>query len=382
MRILFVVQSLGKGGAERLTVEIANIIGKNFKDVEAKILALSTWDSYSSEYSGLNVEFCKSNVQLSLTGISSIKIEEYEKVVDEFKPDVIHSHVYKSELVSRERPRKGIRYFTHVHSDFLEFEPFKLKTLLSKTTITRYFERWRIFKRYKYVDNQFITISKAVHDKLLSQIPNSWHKNVHLVNNAIDYNKFSKSELPSYPSKELRIVSVGRLGKVKNQLFQILVIKELEKLGVNCILTIIGDGPDKDQLEETAKKLSIDSKIRFIGFCNVIENELPKHHIYIHTAYKEGFSLSTVEAMATGLPVVCLDAGGNRDILENGKNGFIMSQKVSPEYFAQQIALLAKDHDLYKSTSEYARIYSRKYDIDKYVSTLIEIYLHDNLIKK
>lgn len=378
MRILFVVQSLGKGGAERLAVEIANIIGKNFKNVEAKILALSTWDSYTSEYSGLNVEFCKSNVQLSLTGRNNINVEEYEKVVDEFKPDIIHSHVYKSELVSRENVRKGIKYFTHVHSDFLEFEPFQFSTLFNKTAITRYYERCRIFKKYKLINNQFITISEAVHNKLLSQIPVSWHKNVHLLNNAIDLKKFTQYELPHSPSDELRIVSVGRLRSVKNQMYQVLVIKELDNLGVNCILTVYGEGPDKDKLQETAKTLNIADKIQIVGFSDEIEKELPKHHVYVHTALKEGFSLTTVEAMASGLPVVCLDAGGNRDIMENDKNGYILSNNADPKEFAKKIALLYNNELRYSSMSKYARAFAGKYDIQEYVKRLIDIYKQDS----
>jgi len=77
--------------------------------------------------------------------------------------------------------------------------------------------------------------------------------------------------------------------------------------------------------------------------------------------------------MAAGLPVVTLDGKGNRDIIEQGKNGF-MIYKQSAELFADKIIELIKNKELYQSMSAYAVEFAKKYDIKEYVDKLIDLY--------
>jgi hypothetical protein len=100
MKILFVTQSLGKGGAERLVLEINKSLKINHPDITVKIVSLSQKNEYKELSKWADIEYCKSSVKLSLTGKSLIDISEYEKIVDEFQPNIIHSHTYKSELLN------------------------------------------------------------------------------------------------------------------------------------------------------------------------------------------------------------------------------------------------------------------------------------------
>jgi glycosyltransferase involved in cell wall biosynthesis len=373
MKILFVLQGILKGGAERITLDMAHALKKSGEH-EVVIVALDKRNQYPDMLGGLDVRFVDSFVRLSITGKSIINIAEYEKIVDEFQPDVIHSHTYKAELVSREKPRKNIHYFTHVHSDFPEFEPFTPQTLLRKKQLTKYYERVRMFDRYRQCNNHFITISKAIHENLLRQLPVGFHKNVSLLHNAIDFEKFSRYELPHFNPDGMELISVGRLYGLKNQQFQLKVVKSLLDRGTNCRLTILGDGADMENLKKTARQLNIDTKVVFMGNISNVEDELCKSHIYIHTALKEGFSLSTVEAMAAGLPVVCLDAGGNRDLIEQGRNGYMLSADATPESFADKIRHLYHEAEHYRAVSAFARQFAAGFDIKQYVSDLLQIY--------
>ena len=159
MKILFVTQSLGKGGAEHLVLDLAHSFLMDYEDVTVKIVSLSGLNEFQELSKGLDIEVCNSRIELSIKGKNTIEISDYERIVDEFKPDVIHSHTYLAELVSRENVRSGITYFTHVHNHFPEFENLVLATIFNKKRITRYFERIRILKKYKKSNNQFITIS-------------------------------------------------------------------------------------------------------------------------------------------------------------------------------------------------------------------------------
>ncbi len=372
-RILFVVQSLGKGGAERLVLDICQKL-KKIAGVEYLIVSLTDINQYPKLSSDLEVKFIHSNISLSITTKSLINISEYEKIVDEFQPDIIHSHTYKSELVSRENPRKGIKYFTHVHSDFQELDPFSIQTIFNKKKLTNWYERQRILKRYKKVNNQFITISLPIHLNLQRQLGSSWFNNIHLLHNAIDYKKFSQFPLPILNSSKPNLVSVGRLDKFKNQIFLIEVLSFLKKSGIQSRLKIVGEGPEKNNIKEKAKMLGVEDDVSFIGLVDNVEEALSQGHIFVHSSISEAFGLVLIEAMAAGLPVVALDGGGNRELIQDGKNGFILSKDATPSQFASKILAIIKNKNLYEEMSRFSRQYAARFDINEYVDKLLEIY--------
>lgn len=375
LKILFVTQSLGKGGAERLVLEMAHALKNSKSDVVVKILSLDTLNDYPKLSQGLDIKYCNSTVRLSLTGKNQISISEYEAVVNQYKPDVIHSHTYKAELVSREKPRIGIIYITHVHGPFPEFEPLSFKTFFSKQTFTRYYERRRMFKRYKKINNQFITISSSIDNQLRGQLPSSWSKRIHLLPNAIDFYKFNELAHPP-ESNEIRLVSVGRLYPIKNHKYLIEALHFLRQLDKtrSWNLTIVGDGPLRAELESFAKQLSVFDQIEFTGQRANVQDYLKKGHLYVQSSKFESFGLSLIEAMASSLPVVSLDGGGNRDFIVNNQNGFLLSQDTSPEEFARKILEVIADGEAYIHLAKTANETARQYDIKNYVDRLTDLY--------
>jgi len=77
--------------------------------------------------------------------------------------------------------------------------------------------------------------------------------------------------------------------------------------------------------------------------------------------------------MAAGLPVVCLDGKGNRDIIEQGKNGCMIFEQ-NPTLFAEKIIEICQDKEMYTSMSTYAVNFAKQYDIVPYVDRLLELY--------
>ena len=77
--------------------------------------------------------------------------------------------------------------------------------------------------------------------------------------------------------------------------------------------------------------------------------------------------------MAAGLPVVTLDGGGNRDLMINGENGYLIEEQ-DPEKFAQKIISLVENKDKYTEISNYCKEYAKKYDIKEYVKKLLVLY--------
>ena len=379
MKIIHIIQGMGNGGAERLCVDISNEINDNHDGYEILILILSNVNDYPKLTKNLKIKSINVEFELSMIKPNRIKLNEYENIIDEFKPDVIHSHLYTPELISRENIRKNIKYITHVHSNFEAFRKFELKHLFNKKAIANFYEKRRIFKKYLKSNNTFITISRDTDKNIKLQLPKQLHKNIHLLHNAINLETFNNKKRNILQKEErLNLISVGTLRPIKNHIFQIYVLKKIIENGIDCQLYLIGDGSERSRLEELISELNLKEKVFITGYIENVKEYLDHSDIYIHTAYHEGLSLTTIEALASGLPVVCLDAYGNRDLIENGENGFLLAGNTTPKEFASKIICLYNAPDRYEKMSENANRMSKQYDIRAYVQKLLGIYSNNN----
>ena len=77
--------------------------------------------------------------------------------------------------------------------------------------------------------------------------------------------------------------------------------------------------------------------------------------------------------MASGLPVVTLDGKGNRDLIEQGKNGYMIYDQ-DPELFADRIIEIWNDKIKYREMSEFAQKFAKQYDMKNYVEQLLDLY--------
>lgn len=371
LRILHVIPNLVKGGAQRIALDICNGLHSR---PEVKV-ALLYWEGENQfEFLSENLETHKLNIQyqLSFSGQHTIIISEYEAFVDDFKPDIIHSHLYPAELVSRENPRKDVSYFTHCHDNIRQFQRWNIKMMGSKQKSVEYLERKRLMKRYQKCNNQFIAISKDVHLYLESNLSKSLVNNIHLLPNGFNYEGFS-NKVKSDLSHPVRLINVGNFVPVKNQKFLVHCLKQLNEEEV--ILRLIGDGVTRKEVEEVVTMLELKDSVELLGTPDNISKELAASDIYVHASKSEAFGLVLLEAMAAGLPVVSLDGKGNRDLIQDGINGFIVDQN-DTKTFVQSINNLIEDKELYNRIALKGQESAKKYDIRNYTDQLIQIYQH------
>ena len=144
-----------------------------------------------------------------------------------------------------------------------------------------------------------------------------------------------------YPNKEvktihetLKLITVGRLDKVKGHDFCISAVADLISKGFDVILTIIGEGSERKNLENLIAKYQLEDKIFMKGKKSHFEvrQELWEHEVYLLTAValtdgrRETQGLATLEAQACGMPVIVFDSGGVKYTLENGISGFVCNE--------------------------------------------------------
>src|SRR4051812_45741931 len=112
LKIMHIIPDLAKGGAERLTLDICRELSSR-KGVEVLLMTLDEKNEYKFLSEGLQINYCTSYVRPSLSGKSQTDLEQYKKIVAEFKPDIIHSHLFAAEFFSRELLFENVQYFTH-----------------------------------------------------------------------------------------------------------------------------------------------------------------------------------------------------------------------------------------------------------------------------
>ena len=105
----------------------------------------------------------------------------------------------------------------------------------------------------------------------------------------------------------------------------------------------------------------------------LIKDYLKEADIYLHPASYEPFGLVILEAMASGLPVICLNGKGNVGLNVEGKTGFMIDPP-DAEKFADKILYLINNSEEYSKISEYCVNFSKNYDIENYCKNLMDLY--------
>ena len=370
VKILHIIPSLQKGGAERLVLDIVTELQKR-QDVQVELVTFSDENAYQTDYPTIQPTVIPSWVKTSIFKPWTYHIQELQSFVDSYAPDVIHTHLFEAEFVSRCLHYPKATWFSHCHDNMKQFRSFDSNTLCNKELMTNLYEKRRLLAHYKRNGGTtFIAISA---DTQAYFKQNGRGYPVELLPNAIQYDRFAIVQSKREPSAMLRLINIGSFQLKKNQKFAVAVANELKNRGIDFNITFLGDGAERKQVEQLVVENGLQSNCIFTGNVNDVPQYLQQSDIYIHTATYEPFGLVLIEAMAAGLPVVCLDAKGNRDIMEQGKNGYILEDQDS-SLFADAILKIWNDKELYGQMSEYAQEYAKKYDIKEYVDRLIEVY--------
>ena len=321
------------------------------------------------------IEIVPSKVELSITKKHQISIVELQKTIELFQPDSIHSHLFEAEIVSRSCSFPKAKWFTHSHDRMSSLNNLNLFSIKSKRDLTNYFEKRYLLKCYrKNGGNNFIAISEDISNFLRTVLPKDL-QSIQLLQNAIDLKRFEK---PMDFNKVrdnavFNMVSIGRLDKNKNHQFLIDVVLELKNRKIPVHLTIVGEGDERISLQEKIVQLNLSDQLSLVGLQEKVEMYLWNADLYIHSAITEGFGLTIIEAMVCGLPVVCTDGKGNRNLIQEGENGFMVGERDS-KLLADKIELLLKNDNLRLEMGEKARKFAQGFGIEKYVESLLLLY--------
>jgi len=230
---------------------------------------------------------------------------------------------------------RGKRFFLRIAGDRA------WETAQQKFGITESLDTFSSSKKYSF----FIRVLKfgqkqcakmaekiIVPSKYLQYIVSNW--DIESKKIAVVYNAFepmdileSKEELrEKFETKGTVIISAGRLVVWKGFETIIRLMPKLKKEIPDAILYIAGDGPEKEKLLRLVKDLSLQNEVILLG--SIKKDELLKRikasDVFVLNTFYEGFAHQLLEAMSVGTPVISTDVGGNPELIEDKKEGFLV----------------------------------------------------------
>lgn len=169
-----------------------------------------------------------------------------------------------------------------------------------------------------------IAISKSVEISLKEYF--KVRTSIRVIYNGVDVIKFTP-RMPFDTTSRRKIIFVGRLIEIKG--VQV-ILKVMSKMTLETRMKflIVGDGPHKKLLETLVQTYGLKEHVVFFGALQNVSDLLKQADIFVHyPLIEEGFGITVIEAMASGLICVCGARGGIREIIDNQKNGFLVDSE-------------------------------------------------------
>jgi len=355
IKVLEIIDSLGSGGAESLlknfvleakknkifNIEIATLYSNAIFKEEIKNAGIPVWD--------LNLEY-KYDLRVIIKLIKLIKKKKY---------NIVHVHLFPANI------------FVAVASLFL---PKDIKWIFSEHSV---YNRRRSFKIFKILDSftygrylKIICVSKQVQSALLNWMPSTKGK-TKVVSNAVPVSGL----LEIRNCKIYDILFVGRLTQAKGVDVLLRAIKILKnKYSKNLKIAIVGDGPLKENLNNLTAELGVNGEVKFLGVRKDIEELMVSSKIFVLPSRWEGLPMVILEAMSRGMSIIATKVGGIPELIENGKEGILISPEDS-ETLARAISSLLKNEELQEKLSQAAYEKVREnYSIETYSAKMLDFY--------
>ena len=190
---------------------------------------------------------------------------------------------------------------------------------------------------------------------------------IEVIDNSIPYCSAKRNA----PESFTRFLFVGRLSPEKN-------IDETIKAFVhvqNSVLDILGDGPQKQELENMADNLGISDKVNFHGWVSkeeVSEWMLKSHCLILHSR-AEGMPMSGLTAFSRGLPVIGSDATGMKNFIVDGETGFIVELENKDKLVDLMNKIAGKEIDLETMSNNCRKAVKEKYNVDRAADEYLEL---------
>jgi glycosyltransferase involved in cell wall biosynthesis len=300
------------------------------------------------------------------------------RLIRKERPQILHTHTAKAGTVGRVAavlagPRHRPPIIVHTfHGHVLRgyFGPLRSRFF-------RQLERWLATKT-----TALIAVSPQVRDDLvaLGVAPKERFVVIRLgieLGERVAANSNGRADNRRYlgiPGDRFAVGWIGRMTAVKRTDDILVAFKRLRDSGIDAVLCLVGDGPDRPELERRAHELGVIRDTVFLGYQEDVAPFYSAFDALILPSSNEGTPVSAIEALAAGRPVVATRVGGVPDVVRDGEDGFLVEAGDTNE-LADRLEQLARDPALRERMGREGRErVLPRYAVDRLVEDIDELY--------
>lgn len=202
-------------------------------------------------------------------------------------------------------------------------------------------------------------------------------KEIKVIPNFIDFNRFKKTDKDHFkkaiaPNGEKIITHISNFRKVK-RVDDAIRIFDIVSKKIDSKLLLIGDGPERQNLEQLCRELGLCDDIRFLGKQDAIEELLAISDLFLMPSSSESFGLSALEAMACEVPVISSNAGGLAEVNTHGETGYLSDIGDVKDMAANALKILSTD-EIHQTFRKNALAQAKTFDIHNILPIYEEYY--------
>jgi len=310
-QILFLITGLAYGGAETQLVNLATKLKCRGWDV--RVVSMLPPQAFVEELKNAHIPLATLNMRRGVADPRAIF--RLLKILREWKPDIVHSHMVHANLLAR-----VVRIFC------------KIPVLISTAHSIDEGGRWREVA-YRLTDplaDLITNVSRAAVERYI-RVGAAPKNKIRFMPNGIDTAKFKPNKAAGQRLRnELGVdnyfvwLAVGRFEEAKDYPNMLRAFSMIVSKKSNVVLLLVGRGSLLEEVKKLAGALGMKDNVRFLGVRQDVPDLMNAADAFVLSSRWEGFGLVLVEAMSCQLPVVATDSGGPREILNGGKLGHLV----------------------------------------------------------
>lgn len=375
MKVLYVINGLGTGGAERSLAELLPRLARN--GVDPAVVCLNRREQGVQAAVGTH----GIDVRFVTEGRLPSRVAQVRRIIRRERPDIIHTTIFEADIIGRlAAVGTGARVLTTLVNT--PYDPVRLRDPNVNRCTLEMVRRLDAFTARHFTDH-FHAITYAVKEASVRDLAVSPERvtvvergrdPARLGNPDAERRRRARREL-GLEDDDLVLVNVGRQEFQKGQRYLLQALETLTRRHPRLVLVMAGRAgqatPDIQQLRAEA---GLEDHVRLLGHRDDLPEILQAGDVFVFPSLYEGLGGSLVEAMALGLPIVASDLPALREVLQDGVNGRLVPA-ASPDALSEAIEQLITSPDRARRFALRNRaVFQERFTLDRSEARMVELY--------
>jgi sugar transferase (PEP-CTERM/EpsH1 system associated) len=354
LNVVHLVLSLNVGGLEKVVYDLVRRADDS--RLAVRVVCLGPIGEWGPKFEALGVPVESLDVLNRGTWGRTLAVA---RRLRELRPDVLHTHNPAPHLVGALASRlAGVPVV--IHTKHGRNYPGNRKWVWANRLAA-------------WLSNKVVAVSgdAAAVATDIERVPPS---KVAVIRNGVDLSRFHAVERQP-TGNQRRAVHVARISfDSKDQETLVRAVRMVVDIEPDFVLDIVGDGPDRANLEALCDRLELRRHVNFAGFRENIHDYLSQAEFFVLSSVTEGISLTLLEAAASGLAIVATRVGGNPEVVADGETGLLVPPR-SPDDLATAMLALLADRDRAAAMGRAGRLrIEEQFDLTRAVAAYEDLY--------